>query len=401
MPIIPQQSIRLACILLLASAATAHAQTTLAKKTLKLEAGDVEQLQIKQDNPASANWTSADPLIAAVYGNGYVCGICPGSTTVSAGGANYSVTVVPPREPVVTAASLKQYADSRKFTIKGRKCYGSELNGQRASSPKEKDNTESNRVINPRPVSGNNLEWELVDGAQAYDGNGVPMGAIATKRTTSGNRAPLSMFNFGMSKVLHDKICVYAFGVTVEPSPEVLKVADAPTKKSGKMSTSAWIPLEQVVDKEGLLDRIGLGKVRLPRMPLNPAKYTVTGGNPNAYETESGELAIVKALDGPVPSHYLRRPTGTVNLLYSVPGYGLGGQSLDSFLVSDSAVFRQAKGAKVFVQPTYYPKNHPNAGQVSPKTMTFLYGAVEVKGNAPVYGWMAKEALSPTNQSRK
>jgi hypothetical protein len=26
--------------------------------------------------------------------------------------------------------------------------------------------------------------------------------------------------------------------------------------------------------------------------------------------------------------------------------------------------------------------------------MTFLYGAVEVKGNSPVYGWIAKEALS-------
>jgi hypothetical protein len=111
--------------------------------------------------------------------------------------------------------------------------------------------------------------------------------------------------------------------------------------------------------------------------------------------TESGELAIVKQLDGPLPSHYLRRPTGTVNLIYSVPGFGLGGQSLDSFLVSDGAIFHQAKGAKVFVQPTYYPKKHPNVGKVSPKKMTFLYGAVDVKGSSPVFGWIAKEALSP------
>jgi hypothetical protein len=144
-----------------------------------------------------------------------------------------------------------------------------------------------------------------------------------------------------------------------------------------------------------LLDRIGLGKVQLPRMPLNPTGYTITGGDPQSYMTESGELAIVKQLDGPVPSHYLRRPTGTVNLIYSVPGFGLGGQSLDSFLVSDNAVFHQAKGAKVFVQPTYYPKQHANAGKVSPKKMTFLYGAVDVKGSSPVYGWIAKEALSP------
>jgi hypothetical protein len=387
--------IGVACTLLLASSALAQGQSPLSKSTLQLEAGDVEQLQIKQGDAVNVRWISADPLIAAVYGNGYVCGIHPGATNISAGGAVCAVTVIEPREPIVTAASFKQYADNRRFTVKGRKCYGSELNGQRASSPKEKADTEGNRVINPHPVSGKNLEWELQTGAEAYDGAGVLMGAIVLKRTTNGKKAPLSMFNFGMSKVLHDKICIYAFSVTIEPSPEVQKVADAPTRKSGNMGTSAWIPLERVVDQNELLDRIGLGKVQLPRMPLDPVGYTITGGDPQSYMTESGELAIVKQLDGPVPSHYLRRPTGTVNVIYSVPGFGLGGQSLDSFLVSDGAVFHQAKGAKVFVQPTYYPKGHPNAGKVAPKKMTFLYGAVDVKGSAPVFGWIAKEALSP------
>jgi hypothetical protein len=392
----PKRMTGLACILLLTSAAVGRGQATLNKSTLKLEAGDVEQLHIKQGDAATVRWTSADPLIAAVYGKGYVCGIHPGTTNISAGDAVCAVTIIEPREPIVTSASFKQFADNRKFTVKGRKCYGSELNGQRASDPKERVNTEGNRVINPHPISDNKLEWELQNGAEAYDGAGVLMGTVVPKHTTSGKKAPLSMLNFGMSKMLHDKICVYAYSITIEPSPEVQKVADAPTRKSGNMSTSAWIPLEQIVDKDELLDRIGLGKVQLPRMPLNPTGYTITGGDPRSYMTESGELAIVKQLDGPIPSHYLRRPTGTVNLIYSVPGFGLGGQSLDSFLVSDNAVFHRAKGAKVFVQPTYYPKAHPNAGKVSPKKMTFLYGAVEVKGSTPVFGWIAKEALSPT-----
>ena len=72
-----------------------------------------------------------------------------------------------------------------------------------------------------------------------------------------------------------------------------------------------------------------------------------------------------------------------------------GGQSLDSFLISDGAIFHQAKGAKIFVQPTYFPKGHPKAGKVSPRTMTFLYGAVEIKGSETIYGWIAKEALAP------
>src|SRR6185312_11761881 len=197
--------------LLLPCAAAARAQNILNKSTLQLEAGDVEQLRIKQADAGGVRWTSADPLIAAVYGKGYVCGIHPGTTNISAGDAVCAVTVVEPREPVVTSASFKQYADSRKFKVKGRLCYGSELNGQRASDPKEKADTEGNRVINPHPVSNKNLEWELQDGSEVYDGMGVLMGTVASKRTAGGKKVPVSMFNFGMSKVLHDRICVYAF----------------------------------------------------------------------------------------------------------------------------------------------------------------------------------------------
>jgi hypothetical protein len=63
--------------------------------------------------------------------------------------------------------------------------------------------------------------------------------------------------------------------------------------------------------------------------------------------------------------------------------------------VTDNMIFHPAKGAKVFVQPTYFPAKSSKAKQVTGKTMTFIYGAVEVKGSATVYGWIAKEALSP------
>jgi hypothetical protein len=392
---IPKRMIVSGCVLILACPAFARGQNKLSKSTLKLEAADIKQLLIEQEDAGDVRWTSTDPLIAAVHGKGYVCGIHPGTTKISAGNAVCAVTVVDPRELIVTAALLKQYADNRMFKINGRKCYGSELNGQRVSDPKEKADTDGNRIINPHPISDKKLEWELHDGAEVYDGTGMLMGTVASKRVVNGKKVPVSMFNFGMRKVLHDQICVYAFAVTIQPSPELLKVADAPTRKSGNMITSAWIPLERVVAKDELLDRIGLSNVKLPRMPLSKTVYTISGGDPKSYMTDSGQLAIVKEINGPVPSDYLKRPTGTVNLIYSVPGFGLGGQSLDSFLVSDGAVFRQAKGAKVFVQPTFFPKRHPNAGKVSPKTMTFLYGAIDVKGSDRVYGWIAKEALAP------
>jgi hypothetical protein len=95
-----------------------------------------------------------------------------------------------------------------------------------------------------------------------------------------------------------------------------------------------------------------------------------------------------------VPSHYLRRPSGTVNLVYSVPGFGLGGEGDDSFLISDGLKFYPARGAKVFIQPTYFPAKDPQAGKVAPPTMTFVYGAIKTSGSAPAYGWVAKEALA-------
>jgi hypothetical protein len=136
--------------------------------------------------------------------------------------------------------------------------------------------------------------------------------------------------------------------------------------------------------------------VSLPRLPLEKKGFRITGGNPKQYHTPHGEVRIVKDPTAePVPSHYLRRPSGTVNIIYSVPGFGLGGQGLDSLLVGNNVLFYPARGAKVFVQPTYYPDKHPLRGKVSPMKMTFIYGAAEVKGVEPVYGWVAKEALEP------
>jgi len=221
------------------------------------------------------------------------------------------------------------------------------------------------------------------------------MGTVLSDlKTDDGRTVPSSKFNFGMSKVMDGRVFLYAFAVGIKPSNELAKILE-PSEKT-KTSTSAWLPLDSAVDRETLLELIHVGKVSLPHLPLEKKGFRITGGDPKQYMTEFGEVRIVKdpAAD-PVPSHYLRRPSGTVNIIYSVPGYGLGGQGLDAFLVTDGIVFHPAKGAKVFIQPTYYPAKHPQAGKKSPMTMTFIFGAAEVKGVEPVYGWVAKEALEP------
>lgn len=299
------------------------------------------------------------------------------------------------QSPLIDPAKLIQFPDSRRFIVNGRVCFGSELNGQRASDPAERKNTRSNRVINPHPLRPDApLEWEVRVGTEVRDGAGILMGTVTPALKVGERNVPTSKFNFGMSKTLGGQVYIYAFSVPIEPTAELRKLLNPQDLADGHVRTSAWLPLADVVDNETLLQRIGLGMVQLPRVPLAEQRFRITGGADEKYQTPFGEMAIVKSINGPVPSHYLRRPSGTVNIIYSVPGFGLGGQGLDAFLVTDGVIFRPARGAKVFVQPTYFPKGHPKAGQVTDQTMTFIYGAVEVKGADPVYGWVAKETLT-------
>ena len=375
------------------------AEPALNKTSLALEVGKAEQLHSNKAGKASVRWVSSAPDIVEVFQNGFVIGLAAGQASVTAvsatGNTECVVTVTPAKSLRASVDDFKQYPDSREFTVKGRKCFGSELNGQRAFNPDEKRYTRSNRVINPRPLNSKKpLEWELENGAEVYDGTGVLMGTVAAELQAGDRTVPASMFNFGMSKILGGRLCLYAFSVPIKPSPAVSALVDPAVVTNVAVRTSAWLPLDRVVDKEGLLGRIGVGRPGMPVLALDDKHYRITGGNPRQYETESGELSIIRDVKvGAVPSHYLRRPSGTINIIYSVPGFGLGGQGLDSVLVSDGLEFTPAKGAKVFVQPTYFPKRHPQAGKVSPQTMTFMYGAVTAKGMEPVYGWVAKEAL--------
>jgi len=373
-------------LLLLLAPATLAADPT----TLTLAPGDIHRL------PANTHYESSVPRTAQVLKGNILIALQPGTARLTAkDSTEYLIAIEPHHLPTVDPATLQQFPDNHRFEVDGRTCYGSELNGQRASDPAERQFTRSNRVINPKPLRPDKpLEWEVRPNTPVLDGAGVPIGVVAAHLKVDNRNVPTSKFNFGMSKVLAGRLCLYAFSVPVEPAPDLRNSIDPRELKDGAVGTSAWLPLDQVVDQDALIDRIGLGKPTLPRLPLEDHRYRITGGDPPAYETPHGELAIVKALNGPVPSHYLRRPSGTVNLLYSVPGFGLGGQSLDSFLTSNNLTFRPAKGAKQFVQPTYFPKGHPQAGQVTPKTMTFLYGAIEPKDQPPIYGWIARESLA-------
>jgi hypothetical protein len=400
----------IASVITSSAAAAAAANVTIDHGSITVGAGAVAKLEVTAGGDAkSLQWTTSNPRVAQVYANGTVVGIAPGEVTIivaepgqsSSSGARCDVTVQHTAPPMIDVSQIKQYPDNRVFRVDGRKCVGSELNGQRNEDPEERKFTQGNRVINPKPLDLDKpVDWEVEKDAEVVDGAGVLIGKIApTLKVPGGNKIPVAKFNFGMSKVLGERLCVYAFSVRVFPSPIAAKLIGPKEMEGPTVATSGWMPIDRVIDKLTLLDRIGLGKVKLPRLPLEERGFVITGGNPHMYDTEVGEMTIVKDPDASAhPSDYLRRTSGTVNIIYSVPGFGLGGQSLDSFLVSDGIVFHPAKGAKTFTMPTYFPAKHPRAGKASTKTETFVYGAVEVMGSETVYGWVAREALGPVTR---
>lgn len=287
---------------------------------------------------------------------------------------------------------IKQFPDNRRFESRGRICFGSELNGYVPGVP-HRGFLRSNRIINPNVLRPNNsVVWEVATNTEVVDGAGVRLGMVAVERH-EGRVFPGAKFNYGMTKVIHGRLYLYCFATDIVPDAAVIDQMDKTQFVHGTIGTSAWLRADDVLEKETLLKRFGVGRGKLPSLPLAKTRYRITGGDAKAYQTPYGELAIVKQANGPVPSHYLRRPTGTINVLYSVPGFGLGGQGLDSFLISDGLTFRPAVGVRQFVQPTYYPLRHPQAKQVAPQTMTFIYGAVEAPHCEPVFGWVAKEAV--------
>jgi hypothetical protein len=368
------------------------AELKLDPASLQLAIGEGQRLETAGAAAGVVRWESSEPNVVIAFQNGIVVGLRPGSAIVramDAGGnkGDCEVKVVANEQKTVPIASIKQFPDNREFVAKDRKCIGSELNGKVLGKRRP------NRVENPKPLfKDDRLEWEAIGGSPVVDGGGVIIGTLSDVRNTDdGRRVHQAKFNYGMTKVIAGKLFVYAFSIRVRPDPARTADIEPGAVKNGSLGTSAWLAIDSVVEKETLLEHIGIGEGKLPRIPLGNTKFLITGGNPKQYFTGSGEeLTITDEKDSAAhPSDYLRRPSGTVNILYSVPGFSLGGQGLDSFLISSGAIFRPVRGAKQFTVPTF------RKGKPTEKTMTFVYGAVDTPKSETVYGWIAQEALGP------
>lgn len=208
------------------------------------------------------------------------------------------------------------------------------------------------RVCEPR------RDWPIDPGTPLVDGLGGSMGTVVD---------PTVRINYGVRKELDGETLVYTWAV---------RVAEGGLR-------SGWIPESSVVHVGQLRAAMGSSRHRDPGQGDYETVRTVTGGDTARHA--SLKIQPNESRGGRNATDYLMRPGGVVNLLYSVPGRGLGGHSIDTF--PTGVQFHRAQGVRQVVVPLY-----PAGSARAADALHFIYGWIH-DGRQRRYGWMAEEAM--------
>lgn len=223
----------------------------------------------------------------------------------------------------------------------------------------------SSRVQN----AGGGEVWAVVPGASVRDGNGNALVVQAGDRLT---------FNFGQTRALAGK--AHALALTTSNS------------------SAGWYPFDHIVSEASFRDHVGNVDAKDPedgRMGCYQIRNSHDAGielKKVVYDSQVGADGHERAGD------YLSlvRANGrrSANLLFSVPGFGLGGATSDHFPAGTK--FRRVEvptrtGRPSISIPLWVADGNGNY-VVRSGSMRFVYGYI-VGGGAKRFGWMALDAL--------
>ncbi|MFT3696611.1 MAG: hypothetical protein QM831_25955 [Kofleriaceae bacterium] len=205
--------------------------------------------------------------------------------------------------------------------------------------------------------------WGIVAGASVRDGNGNVL------HTESGTRLT---FNYGQIRVVAGKAHALAL-----------------TTSNG---SAGWYPVDHISGETSFRDEVGNVDAK------DPGK-----GEMACYEIRDDDdeaLAAKKVVKGSTDAHEragdylpLVRANGkrSANLVFSVPGFALGGATTDHFLAGTK--FRRVEVPTNSGLPSIsIPLWKESAPTVRAGTMRFLYGYVKTS-DGKRFGWMAQDAL--------
>lgn len=234
-------------------------------------------------------------------------------------------------------------------------------------------NYQGARVIYDEKASPPNIRWPYPAGVPIVDGFGNYM--ATTTDTTA-------MFNFGQRKLINGTLMVYGWGLN-------------------NWSLSGWVPETYLGSNATLFAlRSPTLTTKVPDPPdVYSTVFTVSGGNPEEFRDSTAAAdpdprmrylgIVVNGQRVGIATDYLVTPTNKVNVTYNVPGFGLGGFSVDSVPVGQ-ATFRRYTAVSMVKVPLYR-KNGTLAG----KSIDFVYGTVFNGNTAVRTGWISRQALTP------
>ena len=215
--------------------------------------------------------------------------------------------------------------------------------------------------------------WGIVPGASVRDGNG---NALVLEAGTS------MTFNYGQTRSLAGTAHALAL--------------------STSNGSAGWYPFDHIsgessfrnqvgnVDaKDTGEDRLGCYEIRASDEAALAAKKVVHNSQegPNGHERAGDYLPLVR-----------NNNKRSANLIFSVPGFGLGGATTDHFLAGTK--FRRIGVPTTTGRPSIsiplWVMNSNGAYTKQSGTMRFLYGFVRASDGVKRFGWMAQDALTPS-----
>lgn len=224
--------------------------------------------------------------------------------------------------------------------------------------------------ISQRVVTGGGEEsWGIDASASLRDGNGDVLGPITNTRLT---------FNYGQTRSLAGKAHALAL--------------------SSSNGSAGWYPIDHILGETSFRARVGEVNAKDPGRG-KMACYEVR----DSHDTSIELLKVVRdskkeheRLGDYLP---LVRANGrrSVNLIFMVPGFGLGGASTDHFPAGTrfQRVSVPTSSGKPSITIPLWAKASDGSYTKRAGSARFLYGYIRGNG-VKRFGWMAQDALTPS-----
>lgn len=216
-------------------------------------------------------------------------------------------------------------------------------------------------------TAGGEESWAVEPGASIRDGNGNPLIVSTRTRMT---------FNYGQTRSLAGKAHALAL--------------------STNNNSAGWYPIERILGEQSFRARMGEVNARDPR-DGKMACYAIRDSHDPSRELLKVVYDTRAAHERAGDYMSLPRANGrrSANLIFMVPGFGLGGAATDHFPAGTK--FRRVDVPTSSGRPSItiplWKKDGDGRYRARAGSMRFLYGYV-VGNGVKRFGWMAQDALT-------